>query len=304
MKILNFGSLNIDYVYHVDHFVAAGETLASTSMAMFCGGKGLNQSIAAARAGAVVYHAGKIGSGGEMLEEKLKNDGINIDYIMHDRGPSGHAIIQVDEKGENSILLFGGANEEIKWEEIDRVFENFGKGDLLLLQNEINNIPYIMKQAKAREMFIAINPAPMNEKVLDYPLEIADFLVLNEIEGRSLADESNDEKAIVKLAKRYPQAVVVYTLGKNGVRCMKDGKLYDHGIYKVKTVDTTAAGDTFMGYFLTYMLEGQSVDQALCCGAKAAAICVTRKGASDSIPMRAEVEAFAGDCDVKGIAGC
>lgn len=151
MKILNFGSLNIDYVYSVDHFVQKGETISSSQMNIFSGGKGLNQSVALGRAGAKVFHAGRIGKDGEFLVEQLKEAGVNTDLVVVDEDCStGHAIIQNDAEGDNCILLYGGANQRITKEQIDAALEQFDAGDYLVLQNEISNLPYLMEKAQKK----------------------------------------------------------------------------------------------------------------------------------------------------------
>jgi len=148
MKILNFGSLNIDYTYQVEHFVRAGETLSSDSLQIFSGGKGLNQSIALSRAGADVWHAGAVGKeDGEFLLRQLEEAGVHTEFIAHTEGKTGHAIIQKDPTGQNCILLYGGANQEITRQMADRVLESFEEGDFLILQNEISEIGYIMEKA-------------------------------------------------------------------------------------------------------------------------------------------------------------
>ena len=134
-KILNYGSLNLDYVYNVPHFVSAGETLSSYNMEVICGGKGLNQSIALARGGPRVIHAGKIGFNGGMLENILKENNVDTSYLLKDEKENGHAIIQVDKTGQNCILLFSGSNGKIEKDEIDSTLENFEKGDYIILQN-------------------------------------------------------------------------------------------------------------------------------------------------------------------------
>ena len=160
MKVLNMGSLNLDYVYQVDHIVTGGETLASGGMEVFCGGKGLNQSIALARAGVPVYHAGMIGEDGEMLLDICRENGVDTRYIRRIPGKNGHTIIQVDRKAQNSILLYGGSNRALTREWVDGVLEEFGQGDLLLLQNEINLLGYIVDTAYRRGMRIVLNPSP------------------------------------------------------------------------------------------------------------------------------------------------
>lgn len=219
MKILNFGSLNIDYTYDVDHFVRGGETLSSKALHLFPGGKGLNQSIAASRSGADVWHAGAVGkSDGEFLIKQLNEAGVNTDYVKRLEVPSGHAIIQRQPDGGNCILLFGGSNQEITRRMADEVLEHFGKGDYLLLQNEISEVGYIMKRAAEKGMRIVLNPSPMDEKIGKLPLENVDYFLLNEVEAESLCGEgaNRPEAMMEKLTKGFPKAKIVLTLGSQG----------------------------------------------------------------------------------------
>jgi ribokinase len=289
MRVLDFGSLNIDYVYKVDNFIKPGETKAARSLEIFAGGKGLNQSLALARAGANVAHAGKIGAEGRFLAEKLQAAGVDVSRVEVSASANGLAIIQVDDAGRNCILLFGGANRDIDDAFIDRSLEDFGAGDILLLQNEIASIPAIMAKAKARGMTIVMNPAPFDAGIASYPLELIDIFILNEIEAADLAGVENSEAAALALGARFPAAKIVVTLGSEGSLCVEGGRTIRQKAYKVKAVDTTAAGDTFSGYFLAGLLEGMDTAAALDLGARAASICVTRKGASDSVPLRAEL---------------
>ena len=194
--ILSYGSLNLDLVYQVPHFVQAGETLSSTSRTVHCGGKGLNQSIAAARAGGTVSHAGKIGGDGTVLTDILRESGVDTDFVTVGDGPSGHAVIQVDPSGQNCILLFGGCNQEITHEEIDRALAHFQTGDYLILQNEINGLDYLMTQAARQGLRIVFNPSPTDESIFRLPLGEAWLLIFNEIEGAALSgcdDEARQE---------------------------------------------------------------------------------------------------------------
>ena len=288
-RILNFGSLNLDQVYRVDAFVQPGETKSSLSLATHCGGKGLNQSIAASRAGAEVWHAGKIGTDGDMLEKKLRENGVDSSLLEHSRGVSGHAIIQVDNSGQNCILLYGGTNQELTEDSIDRALDAFGSEGLVLVQNETNLVGSIIQKAHARGLLVAINAAPMDEKVFSYPLELVDWLIVNEIEGASIAKCEFEVDILPKLNKLYPNMSVLLTLGKRGAICVRGGEQARSGIYSTKVVDTTAAGDTFLGYFLTEVLDQKSLDDALALATAASSICVGVMGAADSVPLRAEV---------------
>lgn len=293
MRILNFGSLNIDHVYAVDHIVTPGETVPSKDLKLFCGGKGLNQSIALARAGVLVYHAGCIGSDGVMLKAILSENGVNTEKITVINSKSGHAIIQVDKSGQNSILLFGGANQKITDKKVDEVLESFEAGDILLLQNEINNLAYIMKKAHEKGMQIALNPSPIDEKLVnEMPLDLVTYFLLNEIEGMEITGKAAPQEILDSLLEKYPNSKVVLTLGSDGVLYKSCEKYAEHGIYNVKVADTTAAGDTFTGYFLASTIEGRTVEESLKRASMASAIAVSRNGASASIPHRQEVDSF------------
>ena len=297
MKILNFGSLNIDYTYDVDHFVRGGETLSSKALHLFPGGKGLNQSIAASRSGADVWHAGAVGkSDGEFLIKQLNEAGVNTDYVKRLEVPSGHAIIQRQPDGGNCILLFGGSNQEITRRMADEVLEHFGKGDYLLLQNEISEVGYIMKQAAEKGMRIVLNPSPMDEKIGKLPLENVDYFLLNEVEAESLCGEgaNRPEAMMEKLTKGFPKAKIVLTLGSQGSLYWDGEKMIKQPCYKVKAVDTTAAGDTFTGFFIGGLSQGMEGVKALDWAARAAAVAVSRAGAATSIPSKEEVDRFSG----------
>ena len=292
LEVLNFGSLNIDHVYHVDHFVRPGETLSCTEYRKFPGGKGLNQSVALARAGLRVAHAGKCGADGEFLVETLRAAGVDTQFLLRSDNPTGHACIQVDSSGQNAILLFPGANQEITDREADAVLSGIPSGTLLLLQNEINGIASLMRKARARGLRIAINPAPCGPEVADYPLELADYLFVNEIEAAQLAgaEHSPDAETLLKsLSWRYPAAEVILTLGADGALCASSGNIIRIPASPADVVDTTCAGDTFIGYYLAGRLRGSSVETSMLLASKAAAITVGRAGAAISIPAAAEI---------------
>ncbi len=289
MKILNMGSLNIDYVYTVDHIILPGETESTGERNIFLGGKGMNQSIALAKAGANVYHAGLIGADGQMFLDACQEYGVHSEFIKTIDGPSGHTIIQVDKNAQNSILLFGGANQRFTKEYIDEVISHFEKDDLLLLQNEVNLLPYIIDTAYEKGMKIVLNPSPFNEKLSACDLNKIGIFLLNEVEGEQLTGSNDPQEILAGLKEQFPQAEIVLTLGKDGSIYYGNGETHHQSIYEVKAVDTTAAGDTFTGYFLAGLLEGMSIGEVMKMSAKAASIAVTRPGAVPSIPLREEV---------------
>lgn len=294
MKIINFGSINIDHVYEVAHFVHPGETLRSKSYRVFSGGKGANQSLSLARAGAKVLHAGKIGEEGLWLKEKLAQSGVDTSLIQTSKSPTGHALIQVDAQGENAIIIHAGANESISQEDIDRVFDAADKGDCLLVQNEINMVEQIIREAKTKGMVIVFNPAPLSEAVKEYPLELVDLFIINEVEGEMLTQHRGYRDIVQRMQQCYPSAKTVLTLGTQGLIYADAQQVITLPALKVKAADTTGAGDTFIGYFLAELIKGSAIEECLKTGIRASALCVTRKGAGDSIPWRSEVEAFKG----------
>ena len=296
MKVLCFGSLNIDYTYDVEHFVGAGETLSSSALQVFSGGKGLNQSIALARAGAEVFLAGAVGRDGAFLLDTAAAAGVDVSLVrISDDVRTGHAIIQRDSSGGNCILLYGGANRSITKELIDDVLSHFDAGDWLVLQNEINALDCLIDAANARGLQIVLNPSPMNETVSALPLEKIDLFLLNEVEaaqllGRELGDAPDGAAVMNALRGRFPSAAIVLTLGEHGSWYADADKLVYQPSIRVAAVDTTAAGDTYEGFFLASRLRGEDVQRSMLLAAKAAAIAVTRCGAAPSIPTRAEVE--------------
>ncbi len=292
MKILNYGSLNLDYAYHLDHFVRAGETEASFARTMACGGKGLNQSIALARAGASVMHAGAVGKmDGEVLIQALEEAGVDTSLVRRlEDVPSGSAFIQVIPNGENAIILNGGANHAVTEEDIDRVLAGFGKDDWLLIQNEISSLPYLMEKAHEAGMKIILNPSPMNESIWKMPLEYVDLFLVNEQEASMLSHHAEDP--IREFTRSYPSAAFVITRGSKGCTYLHGEETVSQDAFHVTAVDTTGAGDTFTGFFLGTLAEGGSVQEALRIASAAAAVSVTRPGAGSSIPEKEEVLAF------------
>ena len=289
MKILNFGSLNLDLVYQMPHVVRAGETLSSTGFSRNVGGKGLNQSVALAKAGAEIYHAGLVGEDGEMLRAFLADNGVDTRFVRTIDQPSGHAVIQVVPEGNNCIFLYGGANQCVTEAFIQEVLENFGPGDFLVLQNEINKIDAIIHAAHARGMQVVLNPSPVADNLKTLPLEKISWFILNEIEGAELSGETEADRILDKLTALYPHAKIVLTLGGDGSVYAGDGERVRQRAYRVQAVDTTAAGDTFTGFFFAAVADGVPAAEALRRASKASSISVTRPGAAASIPTLNEV---------------
>ena len=285
-KILNIGSLNLDYVYAVPHFVAAGETLLATRRDVFAGGKGLNQTVAAARAGAQVFHGGAVGADGDMLLDLLRDAGADVSAVSRVDVPTGHAIIEVNPQGENSIIILGGANRAVSPETVEAALAKVDAGDILLLQNEINGLDAIIRRAAEKGLRILFNPAPMEAAVKELPLHLLDTLIVNEGEGRALGGDMD------ALWAAYPHQKILLTQGSRGATLWTGSERLFQPAFPVKAVDTTAAGDCFLGYYAAALAENLPYADALRLASAASALAVQRQGAAPSIPIRREVEVF------------
>ena len=285
-KILNIGSLNLDYVYAVPRFVTAGETLLANRRDVFAGGKGLNQTVAAARAGAQVYHGGAVGADGGMLLDLLRAAGADVSAVRRVDVPTGHAVIQVTPQGENAILILGGANRSVSADAVEGALGKVAAGDILLLQNEINGLDAILRRAAEKGLRILFNPAPMEAAVKELPLHLIDTLIVNEGEGKALAGDMDALRAA------YPRQKILLTRGSRGATLWTGSELLFQPAFPVAALDTTAAGDCFLGYYAAALSEGQPYARALRLASAASALAVQRRGAAPSIPIRREVEAF------------
>ena len=291
MAFLVMGSLNYDDNYFLDHIVMPGETIASQTMEAACGGKGFNQAVALAKAGAEVYLAGLVGEAdGERICQEARENGIKDTFLRKKEGYTGKAIIQIDQAGQNSIVLFGGANRQWTLEYVDKVLEHFQAEDILILQNEINVTAEIITKAWKKGMKIVLNPSPFEEKILNWPLEKVSLFLLNEVEGGQMTGEKEPEKILKRLQAKYPNAAFVLTYGEKGAWYVGNGETAYCPAKNVKVIDTTAAGDTFTGYFLSARGRGYGVEESLKKATAAAGEAVTRKGAAVSIPCWEELE--------------
>lgn len=272
----------------------AGETVAAKSYDIFPGGKGLNQSLAAAKAGADVAHAGAIGKDATWLLDLLQNAGANVDQVQVLDGASGHALIQVNDAGENSIVINGGTNRELERDYIDSVLDTVGPEDWLLLQNEINSLEYVLTQAANKNLQVAFNIAPPDERIQGYPMDAVKLFVLNLHEAAALTGKSTKDDVMAALKQDYPTAASVLTLGSSGLHYLAaGGSQFDFlPAHRVTPVDETAAGDAFTGYLLAGLSTGASFADALALASGAGALAVTAAGAASSIPDRSAVDEF------------
>ncbi len=293
-SVLVFGSLNYDFVYQVPHMVRPGETLSSTGMEVFCGGKGLNQAIALKKAGGNVFLAGAVGEDGEDILNYCRSFGLNVDQVRRVPGKTGHAMIQIDAQAQNCILIYGGANRSHTLSDIAAALEPYGPEDILLLQNEVNHVEALVEEAWKRGMKIVLNPSPWDEALKAADLARISVFLVNETEGAGITGCKDPLEILKAMGKMYPQAEVVLTLGEDGCYYQKEGRRVYQKAILTNAVDTTAAGDTFAGYYIAGMLKGDSIEERLLRCAVASSIAVSREGAAASIPLEEEVVRGAG----------
>lgn len=292
MKILNFGSLNIDIFFRVEEIVRPGETISAKSIEKRPGGKGLNQSVALAKSFDQVYHAGSVGQDGSFLINYLEKENVNTKYIKKSEKMTGNAIIQVDDKGENSIVLYKGANFDNDEKYIDEVLEDFDGNDVLVLQNEINSMKYLIDRAYEKNMKIVLNPSPITDRIKEFDYEKIDLILVNEHEAASISGKKTNDEKISYFKNTYPNLKIVMTLGSKGSIFIDKNEKIKQDSFKVEAVDSTGAGDTFTGFFVSQLYQGKDTKEAMEIASKASALSVTKKGASISIPSLDDVNNF------------
>ncbi len=291
-KILIIGSFNLDFVFLVDRFVLPKETYHANGMEMHFGGKGFNQAVALGRSHSGVYYAANVNEKEMYIKDVLKQNNVNEKFVRLVSSPTGMAFIQVNKEGENSILLNKGANFKFDLEQFVEVLSHFNESDTLVLQNEINELKTLIDLAHNRHLKIALNPSPFSEDILKLPLEYIDYLFINELEGEMLTHESDADKILEKCKNLLPQCEVIQTLGSNGAAVLKDGQITKQAAYKVEAIDSTGAGDTFTGFYISSRSQNKSIAESLKLASAAAALSVTKKGAMDSIPSLEDVLKF------------
>lgn len=291
-KIIIIGSFNLDFVFFVDRFVKAAETYHSKGMEMHYGGKGFNQAIACAKVYPDVSLAINVNEKEAYIKRVLADNNVKNDFVRITKSPTGMAFIQVNQEGENSILLNKGANYQFDLEQFVEILNQYKTGDLLVLQNEINYIDQLINIAHKRHLSIALNPSPFSQDLLQLPLEKCSYLFINEVEGEALTKQSESQAILNEIATKYPQCEIVLTLGSKGALVQKGQEIYQQDAFKVTSVDSTGAGDTFTGFYLGEKCLGKSMQESLRFASAASALSVTKKGAMDSIPSLHEVLAF------------
>lgn len=291
MKILVFGSFNIDKVYSLPHLPERGETLYCSGYEIHVGGKGLNQALAFSKAGADVSVGGKIGKDGRFLTDYLQKCGIDTGDIDHTGEFTGHTIIETDPDGQNQMILFGGANREITHEYCDKLLAKYYDADLILTQYETSCVEYILERAHSMGIKTALNPSPYVDEIKNLEFGKADILILNEFEGKSIAGGDTDEET-VKALYNLGSKEIILTLGSRGAVYYNGSEYVKCPAFSVRAVDTTGAGDTFTGYCLYELLKGEKPLKAMMTGCAASALEVTKHGAAETIPDREAVEKF------------
>ena len=290
MTIYNLGSINADHFYAVPHLPGPGETLAAMSLSTGLGGKGANQSVAAAKAGADVVHVGAVGPDGAWALDRLAQYGVGTSHIAQIDIATGHANICVDPGGENQIILYTGANRAMSEVQL-AILDNAGPGDWLMLQNETNLQVQAAERARAKGAKVAYSAAPFDVEAVTAVLRHTDLLLLNAVEARQLAH------ALGVAVSDLPVPQVVVTKGADGAEWhdLQTGETIAIPAHSVAPVDTTGAGDTFAGYLVAGLSQGMEPESALRFASAAAALKVTRAGTADAIPLRTEVDAFLSD---------
>ena len=289
-RIFNFGSVNIDHVYQVPHMTRPGETLASTHYGKGAGGKGFNQSVALARAGASVSHIGCIGADGQWLRELLEAEGVDCTHLHLVGGATGHAIIQVVPSGENTIVLHAGANESAGIGMLNAALKSARPGDWFLCQNETSCVPEALRLAHEAGLKTAYNAAPADLAKSGGALPYVDILIVNETEASALGGVTSSEDSVARIRAKHPRLDVIVTLGAEGALWSGSGLHEQVASPRCEVVDTTAAGDTFTGYCLAALLDNRPPSEALVLACQAASRSVTRRGAAESIPRKEELD--------------
>ncbi len=288
MTVWNLGSINVDLFYRLPHLPRPGETLPASSHETGLGGKGANQSVAIARAGAQVHHIGMIGTDNAWVLDRLSGYGVDVTHVDRAEAATGHAIIMVDELGENSIVTFAGANYAQLVGNIEDALDAAKPGDILALQTEVSHLAEAAQIARKKGLFVVYSAAPFKPEIAKKMLAQVDLVVLNEIEAGQLAE------AMGQPVEKIPVANMLVTRGARGAlwRDQVTGDTNEVSAFAVEPVDTTGAGDCFIGYVLAGLDQGLARPAAMRLGAAAAALQVTRPGTADAMPARDEVDAF------------
>ena len=293
MSVFNLGSINIDHFYRVPHIPAPGETLAALSFARGLGGKGANQSVALARAGSEARHIGMVGPDGADTLARMAALGVDVSHVGRAGVATGHANVHVDAGGENMIVIFSGANRKQSLTRLKAALSEARRGDVLMLQNETDLTVEAAEFARSAGLFVVYSAAPFEAEATRAMLPYLDLLVLNAVEAEQLS------RALGLPVDEIPVPGILVTRGAEGAEWhdQATGRVLNQISFPVEPVDTTGAGDCFIGYVVAGLEQGLSHGAAMRLGAAAAALKVTRHGTAEAIPSRAEVDAFLAEID-------
>ena len=300
-NICVIGSLNMDLVVNVDTMPKPGQTIIGSNFKEVPGGKGANQAVAMARLNGNVSMIGKVGEDGfgQTLINSLKNDKVDTTYIQTSKGATGVALITVDKNAQNSIVVSPGANFEVKEDDIDNNIEAIKNSDIVVLQLEtpLNTIKYALNKAKELNKYTILNPAPA-VKLDDEIIKNVDLLTPNETEleiisGVSIETEEDIQKAAQIMIEKGVKELIV-TLGSKGSLYINKEKSMFKKAYKVKAVDTTAAGDSYTGALAVALSQDKNIEDAMDFASKVGALSVLKEGAQSSLPTLEDVKNFRG----------
>ncbi len=291
-KILVIGSISIDNTIFTKQLPSAGTTTVADSFFQNIGGKGANQACASLFLGGDVSFIGAIGKdhNGDLVESFLKEQGLNFRLKRSD-APTGIAFIILEEQtAENRILIVQGANVDLTKEDIDKNLDLFTEGDILLTQfeNDMDTVSYVIKKAYEKHMLVVVNPAPIKELKEEY-YQYIDYLVPNEHELEALSKKTDILLGAKELLSRGAKNVIV-TLGEKGSVFINKDEYIKIEPHKVNAVDTTAAGDSYLGALVTKLSEGKDIKEAMEFASKCSSLTVTKKGAIISLPHLADLK--------------
>ena len=299
-KLVVLGSINADHILNLESFPTPGETVTGHHYQVAFGGKGANQAVAAGRSGADIAFIACTGDDdiGERVRRQLLSDGIDVAPVRAVKDQStGVALIFVNAEGENVIGIHAGANAALSVEQVEAEKARIAGAQALLMQLEspLESVLAAAKIAHQHQTTVVLNPAPARE-LSDELLALVDIITPNETEAEKLTGirvENDDDAAkAARVLHEKGIGIVMITLGSRGVWVSHEGQGRRVPGFKVQAVDTIAAGDTFNGAFVTALLEGIALDEAIRFAHAAAAIAVTRKGAQPSVPWREEIDEF------------
>lgn len=290
MNIINIGSLNIEHVLQLPRFPSSQDRLYCRHYQRLPGGKGYYQSVAMARAGAKVWHIGFIGPDGHFLRDSLKHNNVDVRYVHKTQTPTGQEHISITPDCHMTKVRYMGANACFEPHFLDCLFKQLQEKQLVLVQNEVNDIPKVFEQIKSYNLNLTFHPAPYSEDIKDYPLHMVDTLIFNLNTGQKLSNEQEPEKILKSLLAKYPNTALVLTLGAKGAWYVDNHQKIKVPGDPVMAIDESQAGNTFVGYFLAQKSQDNPIESCIKFACRASALCVSREGKSATIPYLTEIK--------------